>query len=155
MVGRVEAAMPFHAYRAAHPGSYLAHAFTTAEGKLIQPLELGYYADDDTITVFKGDPVMALPPDHVFKDQGTVERLDLGAVRLGPEAALAKAVQEQDERYPKHETRKAVLILQQRDVALWNITLVTATLQMINLRIDAATGAVLSCSLRSIMDLAQ
>lgn len=155
VVEKVEASPEFQEFSRQNPHHYLVHAFSTTAGTS-SPIELGYYGEDtDLITVFKSDPIAAMPPEEVFKQGGTLKQLDLSAVRLGLKDALDRAEKERAAAYPRHATLKAICVLQQQDSPTWNITLVTGTLQMINMRIDALTGQVISRSMQSIMNIAR
>jgi hypothetical protein len=151
VVAKVESSPEFHEFKTQHPQHYLVHAFATTG-----PLELGYYnKESDTITVFKSEPVAAMPPEDVFKQSGVLQRLDLARVKIGLQDALALAEKERLVAYPRHATMKTIAVLQQHDAPEWNITLVTATLQMINMKFNATTSELLSRSMQSIMDLAR
>lgn len=154
-VVEIEASPAFHAFNKQTPHHYLVHAFATVTGGPVT-IELGYYGQDtDMITVFKGAPVEAMPPEEVFKQTATLPQLDLGLVKLGLKDVLEKAEKERATAYPHHPFAKAICVLQQQDGPVWNITLVTATLQMINMRFNATTGFLLNRSMQSIMDLAR
>ena len=99
--------------------------------------------------------MQALPPEDVFKEQGALAQLDLSAVRIGFAQAIELAEKYRVQTYPHHPIMKMICVLQQQELPFWNMTLVTGTLQMINIRIDAVTGQLLSRSLHSIMDLAK
>ncbi len=155
VIEKVEASPEFQEFSEQNPHHYLVHAFSTAAGAPA-PIELGYYGEDtDMITVFRSDPITAMPPEEVFKQDGKLKQLDLTAVRLGLKDALERAEKERAAAYPQHATIKAICILQQHDNPTWNLTLVTGTMQMINMRIDALTGQVLSRSIQSIMNIAR
>jgi hypothetical protein len=154
-VKKVEASAVFQEFNATNPHHYLVHAFATTTS-VAAPLELGYYGKEtDMITVFKGDPVTAMPPEEVFKQGGILAPLDLAAVRLGLPEALVRAEKERAAAYPRHPFMKAICVLQQQEGPVWNITLVTGTLQMITMRFSATTGMLVSREMRSIMDLAR
>ena len=152
-VQRLEQSAAFRSFTNANPHHYLVHVFTTVSGKAA-PLELGYYGNDK-ITVFKTEPVAAMPPEDVFKEQGTLQKLDLGLVKLGLQEALERAEKERVINYPRHPTMKVICVLQQHNMPVWNLTLVTNTLQMINMKFSALTGELISRQIQSIMNLAR
>lgn len=153
IVQRVEASPEFQEFSNANPHHYLAHVFATSAAEP-GPMELGYYSkESDMITVFKTAPIAAMPPEEVFKESGTLRRLDLDAVLLGLAAAMERAEKERASAYPRHPAMKMICILQQQDVPVWNITIVTGTLQMINMKLSATNGELLSRSMQSIMGL--
>jgi hypothetical protein len=148
LVEKVEASQEFKL-----PEHVLVHVFS-ATGDL-GVAELGYYGADDKITVFRTNPISAMPPEEVFKEQGTLTKLDLSAVRIGLAQAGVKAEQYKQESYPHHMTMRMICILQQREQPEWNITIVTNTLHMINIKINAMTGELISRSMDSIMSLSR
>jgi hypothetical protein len=155
VVDKVESSAAFLAFNAENPHHYLVHAFSTA-GAHIDPMELGYYGKEaDKITVFKTDPLTRMPAEEVFKERGVLEALDLSLVKLGLTQALAKAEEYRHDAYPKHQTMKTICVLQQKQRPIWNMTIVTNTLNMINMRIDAQTGELISREMQSIMNLAK
>jgi len=153
VVEQVESSQEFQAFNSKNPHHYLVHAFCAAEAKP-GAVEIGYYGKEtDRITVFKTNPVAAMPEEEVFKKEGHLEPLDLTAVRLGVKEAVARAEQERAAAYPRHSAVKTICVLQQQGNPVWNLTLVTATLQMIIMRIDAMSGQVLSKDMHSVMSI--
>jgi hypothetical protein len=154
LVEQVEGSKEFAHFNTVNPEHYLVHIFS-ATGDL-KNAELGYYGTkSDKITVFKTNPIVAMPEEEIFKEKGHLHKLDLTAVRLGLKEATGKAEQYKAESYPRHQTMRMISILQQAEMPLWNITIVTNTLHMINLKIDAMTGQLISRSMDSIMSLAK
>jgi hypothetical protein len=147
----VEGSKEFQEFNAQNPHHYLVHAFS-ATGT---PLELGYYGKEaDRIVVFKTNPIVAMPPEEIFKEEGKVlHALDLTAVRFGLKEALDRAEKQRQQVYPRHECMRTIAILQQADRPVWNITLVTNTLNMINMKIDAMTGELVSRDMQNIMSI--
>ncbi|HIH25109.1 TPA: hypothetical protein HA251_08810 [Candidatus Woesearchaeota archaeon] len=160
-IERVEASDAFIAFNAENPHHYLVHAFATVRSLdpavPLPPLELGYYGKEhDMITVFTSEPVAARPPEEVFKEEGSIAGLDLLALRQGFADALRIVERTRSSQYPAHAAMQGFCILQQNRVystPVWNITLVLNTLSMLNMKIDAVTGEVLSRELQNIMSL--
>jgi len=151
LVKRVEDSPEFKAFRKENPTRYLVHVFVAKTGN-----ELGYYdAKDDTIVVFQADPIVMRPPEGVFKEKGTLEKLNLDNVTLDIAGIRAFAKQHMEETYANHPLQQEILVLQQKDTPAWNCTFVTKTLNMIILKVDASTGSILHEELRNILDLRQ
>lgn len=160
VVERVETSPAFVDFNEENPHHYLVHAFVSTKSltsEVLPPLELGYYGkEEDKITVFTSDPVTARPPEEVFKEEGAIAPLDLLSLRQGLLDALRVAERTRAANYAAHATMQGFFILQQSGVhsrPIWNVTLVLATLNMVNLKIDAVTGEVLSRELQNIMSL--
>lgn len=150
----VEESDAYKAYREEHPDAYLVHAFTMVERGRWQPWQFGYYAKGTgKIVVFKTEPVERLPEDEPLREEGHVAPLDMEAVQVAPEQAVAEAEAHVNEHYEGEQVNKVILILQDLGQPLYNLTLVTAQFNFINLRLDAATGEVLHAERKSIMSL--
>ena len=150
IISDVEGSDAFASFNRNTKGFYIVHVFYTEK----QGVELGYYDDKtDRIVVFETDPVVQRPPEEVFKESGTLHKLDITAVSVGLADVRTIARAYMKEHHPTHPLQQEILILQQADVPVWNCTLVTQTLNMLNLKIDATSGAILHEELRNIMDL--
>lgn len=152
LVAKVEASEAFRQFKRAHKEQYLVHLFCHAKEEA--KVEIGYYgAEDDTITTFTTDPVERKPPEEVFKREGTLEELDLGEVEVGLSRAREIAEAYRREHYPAHPVTQEICILQRLGIQVWNLTLVTSTLNMLNIRIAAHSGEIISAEMRNILDL--
>jgi hypothetical protein len=155
-VKRVEASAVFATFSAANPHHYLVHAFASVSGPdEAAALEIGYYGKEtDEITVFSSEPVAMRAAEQVFKQPGKVlAPLDLAAVRVGLADALARAERERARDYPHHMPMRIICVLQQHEQPCWLLTIVTNTMQMLTVRLDATIGTVLSREMTSLMSL--
>jgi len=153
LVASLEQTDSFADFAKRHPEHYLVHIFSSASEQASPP-ELGYYSKEtDQITVFHTNPVQELPPEPVFKETGVLKALDLDTVQIGVEDAVEKAKAYTLEGYPNQIITKTISILQQKDVPVWNMTVITAAFSMINIRIDATNGKMLGRTMTSIMSL--
>jgi len=149
----VESSDLFLEFKKSHPKSYLVHAFSTGTMTQMMPIELGYY-EQDTIVVFHSDPIAQQPADKVFTDhEHALPQLDIDAVRVGLQDALVLAEKEQRKEYAAHQVVKVICVLQQKESPVWNMTLVTSTLHMLLLKLNAITGEVISRELQNLMSL--
>jgi len=154
----VEESVEFQGFSQINPTHYLVHAFamTTIENGVARPtpVELGYYGKDtDKITVFKTYPIRMLPEEQAFKEKGTIPQLTITDKTMPIMEAIITAERHRAALYPRHLSMKAICILQQKETPVWNITIVTHSLQMANFRIDAESGALISNDLQSLMNL--
>jgi hypothetical protein len=134
---------------------YLVHAFTMHEGSW-DDWQLGYYSKEkDKVVVFElGETVTRQPEDDVLKEEGTVAELAIDAVEVQPDDALDTVQGVKDDDYPHETVGKTILILQdQGDGPVYNVTLVTDQFSLINVKVNAISGDVKSSSKDSIMDL--
>ncbi len=130
---------------------YLVHGFFS-EGTW----QVGFYnADDDRITAYiVADSIVRQTPEKVFKDDGAVPPLKIEDVVLSRQKAEQIAVSTLEKKHPGHPASKQIVLVQSvGGVACFNITVVTATLHMYNIKINASSGDVVSDVFDSIMSL--
>lgn len=158
MVGLVESSPIFSSFKSINPHHYLAHAFATIKGlDSLSPLEFGYYSkEDDKITVFKTEPIAAMPPEEVFKEEGVVQKLDLDEITVGfgDVAGIVKNLYSKS--YSHHPVLQMFCVLQYNtayETPVWNITVVFSTLHMLNVKVDAVSGRIIVEDLQNIMSL--
>ncbi len=56
---------------------------------------------------------------------------------------------------PEEEITKKIIILQQKESPLWNITYITKSLNILNLKVDAISGKLLEQKTENIMNFKQ
>ncbi len=87
---------------------------------------------------------------EVFKKEETeVEQLNLNEVELSIEKALK--ISEEILEKEKEKSTKIIIILQQKDRSLWNISYVTTKFNLINIKIDAKTGEIVENTSASLL----
>lgn len=144
----------FKEFKQAHPDAYLVHVFQMKKIKDLDE-QVGYY-DPKTkeVTTFSRDPVKLIASDKTFNpEQEDLKELDMKTVSVSVDEALAAAQKVLDKHYSAQNVTQEICILQHLDTQLWNLTLVTNAFNMINIRVDAASGKVTSHEQRSIMNL--
>jgi uncharacterized membrane protein YkoI len=71
--------------------------------------------------------------------------------------SVGKALKACDElvasKYPGKSVTKRIIILQNLEAQVYNITLVTLSFDIINIKVDAVTGKVLADNIQNIMSL--
>jgi len=139
-----------------HKDYFLVHCFTMlSEGDKEFKWELGYYSEKtDKLVVFEASPKISMrPEEEAFKPEGTIKKLEMSKVKT----SLSKALKACDElvasKYPGKSITKRIIILQSLDKQVFNITLVTLSFDILNIKIDASTGEVLSDNIQNIMSL--
>ncbi|MFH0870474.1 MAG: PepSY domain-containing protein [archaeon] len=155
-IAKVEKSKEFKSFKKSNPGFYLAHCFTMLdEGEKKYNWELGYYSDKkDKLVVFETVPAVKLrDEDDPFKREGIIKRLDMNEVKT----SLARALEICDvlakDKYSAHAITKRIIVLQNIDKPVYNITHVTRSYSILNVKIDAKTGEIISQNLQSIMQL--
>jgi hypothetical protein len=107
-----------------------------------------YNPKDNMITTFEvSDDVKAKPIDKAFKhDQEKITELHIDKVKVNFDKAVDLVNKFVAKEYPgdKYFT-KTIAILQNLDRKIvWNITLLTSTLKLLNVKLDASSGEVVS-----------
>ena len=153
---QVQDSSVFQAWIADHPASYLSGFFKIIEQHEVDWWQLDfYYPKGDTITSFVIDDQvkLATKDSAIFKKPDTiVEALDLSAVQIDVKKALEVAHHLQQTKYHTEKPSKTIVLLQMIHRALWNISFLTSTFKLVNIRIDAKTGDVLEDSIVPLFD---
>ena len=146
----------FQAWFANHPASYLSSFFKIIEKEDVEWWQVDfYYPKGDTITSFVIDDKvkLATKDSAVFKkEKEPVLALDLTKVSIDIQKALQVAHTLQQEKYHMEKTSKTIVLLQTLNRTIWNISLLTSTFKLVNIRIDAKTGDVLEDSIVPLFD---
>jgi hypothetical protein len=157
-IKKVESSKDFKQFIKSHPDYFLAHCFAMlVEGEKEKDIkwELGYYSEKtDKVVVFETVPEINMRPEEdAFKKDGTIKKLDIKKVKIDISKALKICSELTDKKYPNRSITKKIIILQNLEKEIFNITLVTLSFDILNIRLDAATGEILSDNIQSIMGL--
>jgi hypothetical protein len=135
---------------------YLAHAFTMLDNDK-SDWQIGYYnKDHDRVVIFEvgDDSLIRHPEDELFKKTNkAVKKLDMSKVNIDLEKALNIAEDLRKEKYSSEIVNKKIIIIQNIETQMYNLTLVTHTFNIINIKIDASSGDIISESRQSILGL--
>lgn len=141
---------------------------------------LSYYdEDDDTFTTFSTSGSQRAAREQAFKKGRSLPKLDAESVQVGISKCVELAEAVKTTSYNGEETSRIIIILQPlargeilagNEVGdgssakalpkgsirpVWNITYITTSFNVINVKIDAETGKVLSHRLSGVMDFMQ
>ncbi len=153
-VKRLESTQLFKDWKADNPQHYLSYIFYMTDDFP----QVGYYdPDTDKITTFiMGSEIETSPEQAVFKKEGQVKPLKIDEVQIPLIKALEKARALQEEEYKAEEITKEIIVLQNIEQGLvYNVTLVTASFKLINIKLCANSGTVLEHNVSSVMDLGE
>jgi hypothetical protein len=156
IIKKVEQSKAFKSFIKEHPDYFLAHCFTmVSQGEKKFKWELGYYSEKtDKIIVFETEPKINMrPEEEAFKKEGTIKKLEVSKIKTSITKALKTCDEVVKSKYPKESITKKIIILQNLDKQLYNITLVSLSFDIINIKIDASTGEVLYDNIQNIMSL--
>jgi len=159
IVGTIEESKEFKDFLHEHPHYYLVHVFTTVDSETVENnlWQIGYYSKDtDKIVVFEGNDglVFIHPPAEALKKDEYIQKLDLEKLKVSRDEAIKTCNSAIKEHYPKELFSKAICLLQNlpEHGQIWNITIVTLALSVINVKIDAITSKVLKHTKENLMN---
>jgi len=148
----VEKSDLFKKYGEDNPDSYLVHYFSMQKNNDREE-QIGYFSPTTKlVTTFTKEPAIAGSDEPASKED-TVKKLDMSEVSVSLDGALETAHTIMKENYSSQNVTQEICVLQNLGEQLWNLTLVTSAFNMINIRIDAKTGAVIKHEQHSIMSL--
>ncbi|MAE13212.1 hypothetical protein CMO92_01485 [Candidatus Woesearchaeota archaeon] len=150
-ITKVESSESYKEFIKNHPDYYLVHLFC------MQPDEnwqAGYYSEkEDKIVIFSGTPVMNSTEEDSFKKQGIIHPLPINEITIDADKAIQLAEQAKNTKHSAETINKKIIILQIIEQPVWNITLISDSFSMINIRIHAKTGETLRIKADSILSL--
>lgn len=151
----------FKKWKKENKDDYLVHGFATLINYYDEPFnwQIGYYnKKTDKITPFDvGENVVVGEPSDAFKKTETIQELDMKKVKISLAEALKKAEHKQKEEYAKQTPMKIFCVIQNYETykEVWNITLVTASMNTLNMKINPTNGKIVEDKLTSLMSFAQ
>ncbi len=152
-IDKLKLSEEFTKFKEENSNYYLAHAFSIVDTEEIE-WQVGYYGvEKDNVIVFEvGDIVTVHPQSEVFKKPGTtVKELKLEDIKISLKQAAEIADELVKKKYSAETINKTIAIIQNLELPLYNLTLVTATFHIINIKINADTGEIISETRESIM----
>jgi hypothetical protein len=159
VIGTIENSKEFKEFIKNEPHYYLVHVFTTVDSEMVDNglWQIGYYSKDtDKIVVFEDhdDLIFIHPPTEALKKEGYIHKLDLEKLKISREDAIKICNDSIKENYPRELFSKAICLLQNLPEFgnVWNITIVTLALGVINIKIDASSGEVLKHTKENLMN---
>ncbi|HLC57525.1 MAG TPA: hypothetical protein VJH95_03060, partial [Candidatus Nanoarchaeia archaeon] len=152
---KLEASEAFHQWKSAHKDYYLSSCFTILEDKNTPPAwQFHYYSKKaDAIVTFEVKTKITIEPaSKVFKKKDAiVEPLEIAKVKIEAGQALKKVTSLKS--YKACSFTQKLLLLQQINQPIWNLSLITSTYQILNIKLSAVSGEVLSESFESLLSL--
>ena len=156
LINRLEKSKEFKDWKKKNKDSFLAHVFKLLDDANKDDWQIGYYNKDDTITTFIITPndIKIAETENIFKKpEAKIKELDRKKIKIDITQALQTAEKIQTIEYKQETPFKIITILQKLDIGqVYNVTYVTQTFKVLNLKIDSETGKVLKKSLKSIME---
>ena len=181
LVESVENSTEFSDWRKVNSAAYLSSLFVMV--KDIARLESGssgandwllsyYDSGDDTFTTFSSSGAKRAAKEQAFKKGKTLPELKTGAVKIEIWSGIRAAEEVRSSKYKSEAASSIIAILQplsgeeifddsdkakkiKGTIPVWNLTYITSSYNVLNIKVDAETGKVLSHRLSGVMDFMQ
>ncbi len=143
----VEKSSLFIDWKKQHPDSYCVHMFCMNE-----QTQVGYYEKKtDTMTTFiLGKDITLQEDKEIFKKHKTIPPLNLAQVKISLEEAK-NIVKKILKKYPDSITKEIIVLQTIEKEPAYNMTFITATFKMLNVKINAENGQILKEEMQSLM----
>jgi hypothetical protein len=137
-------------------GSYLVHVFSIVDPEHVDEWQVGYYnKEKDHVSVFdfKDGKISIMPPQEAFKESNYIAKLDLKDVKIDFDDAENIVNDVMKKNYSAETIVKSIVLLQNLPEfgQLWNMSIVTTTFSVINIKINAKEGSVIKHTKESLM----
>jgi len=98
------------------------------------------------------DKIEVKTPQEIFqKEKKDLEELKLDLIKTGFKKTLEIIEKLRKEKY-SHETPTKTIVILQNTKPVWNITYLTASFKILNVKIDATNGEIIEEKLESVME---
>jgi len=146
----VQETKEFNTWIRENNNSYLCSVFRLSEDN--SNWQIDYYnPETKMITSFlKEKNVVVINTDKIFGKNHTINELKIENVRIDITKAMESINTLLKDKYKSESPYKSIVILQDLQETLWNITLIMQSLNILNIRISATTGIVLEEKMSSI-----
>jgi hypothetical protein len=154
----IEDSKYFQEFIKENPHYYLVHIFKVMDDKTSKnSWQVGYYSKDtDKIVVFDyNEGIITLnEPEEALKEDNYIQKLDLEEIKISADKALEISSEIIKKEYNGEIPTKHIFLLQNLPDHgnIWNITIVTMTFSVINIKIDSNNGAVLKHHRENLMN---
>ena len=137
------------------PQGFLCSAFIMCHPKELeqQDWQLDFFHNEkiDSYKVTNNNIEQLNKDQDVFKDENVpIQELHLDQIQKNLEEAVQKANEEV--RKEQEEANKIIILLQQQEKPIWNLTFLTTTFHMHNIKVDATTGEILEKKKASLLN---
>ncbi|MBN1386575.1 hypothetical protein JW968_06420 [Candidatus Woesearchaeota archaeon] len=140
------------------PDAYLAHCFRMLDEANQDTWQIGFFdkGSDKLTTFFVSEDSVEKnqEADALKKDEEIIKELDMKKVLISFNKAIELGDRLKHDKYPNEEIMKKIIILQHLPSGqVYNMTYVTQSFRILNIKLDSGTGKVREHNLASIMDL--
>jgi len=153
LLEKLESSEKFREWKSNNPGYYLSSCFSMGKKNEQQSWQFHYYnKPNDKIVAFDmGKKINIQPESKVFKKkEDIVEPLQLNKVKIDLKQALEKIYAL--EKYKDNDFTQEIRLLQQVKQPVWNISLLTDTYLILNVKLSAISGKIIHESFESLLN---
>ncbi|MBI4158927.1 hypothetical protein HY500_01565 [Candidatus Woesearchaeota archaeon] len=146
---KLENSQIFKDWKKENKNYFLCSCFSIIDGKE-EFWQFDYYnKKSHKITSFKVDSFIEVSPDDdVFSDEkNLIKEIELKDLKIEIPELLDKL----SRKYKEEGIMKKIVILQNSDELIWNISLLSSTMNLINARVSASTGKILEEKSESVL----
>ena len=144
----LQKAEEFKDFKKKNPKAYLASCVVIVDGKEIRDWQVGYYLPEKhkIMSFVLKERVEAKGEDDIFqKEKTSIKKLNLGKVKIDLSKALEILENLRKKKYSGDFPNKIIAVLQViEEGPIWNLTLLTTTLKVLNIKLNAVNGSIIS-----------
>ena len=156
-VKKLQDAQEFKNFKKKNPGAYLVSCIIITDGKKTGDWQVDYYQPKKhKITTFiLEDELWLKREDDIFQKEKTgLKELKLNKVKISMDEMLELMEKLRKKKYPGDCPNKIISILQNLDgKTIWNVTSLTSTLKIWNIKLDAENGRVIEEKIENVFSL--
>tara|TARA_Y100000034_G_scaffold89696_1_gene107976 strand:- start:1416 stop:1868 length:453 start_codon:yes stop_codon:yes gene_type:complete len=123
---KLESSKIFKDWKNKHKDSFLCSYI------VIDKTQFDFYNKNDTITSFTVDNNIEIKENEKIFKKTELKELDLNNIKLKEKDAIEIV----NKKYSKETFNKKIIILQNTEEPFWNLTFITASLKILNVKID-------------------
>jgi|TARA_Y100000310_G_C20682951_1_gene817130 hypothetical protein len=127
-----------------NPNSHLSSVFLDNAG-----WQFNFFYDDKLITFYLEDSIIKTEESEIYEKK-EIKELKLDEVKVSKEE-VEEILNKSMEEHGNEKVNKKIIILQQKEVPFWNITYITTTLNVLNVKINAITKEIIEQKFENIM----
>ena len=148
LISSLEKSPAFKKWQQSNKKSFLMYCFNIVEDHVFRQWNIGYYSKKKIKVFVQTDKGFELSEECDPTQTGQpIKPLKMERVKVNTMQALEKAFKLIKEEYPKVDSPKTIIILQNIKIGqIWNLTFIGRAFDILNIKIDAETGKILEHS---------
>lgn len=155
LVKGLEISKEFKSFKKDNSDAYLASCVVTVKGKTSNEWQINYYLPEkNKMTTFvMKKPLEIIKEQDIFqKEKKEVKELEFKDIKINMKKALELLESFRKKKYQTEFPGEVIVVLQVlEEGVVWNLTMLTATLKILNVKMSAVDGEVLSDTIESFL----